>query len=173
MIHFSFLRGSMRKILLFYTFFATHIIISASIPPFSFQDQYENKLNSKNLIGHPTVLIGCEKDDLELCRKTGRKLYWKMQNLLWKDSSKVKFVAYLNLKETNSLIEKYISDSKHREFESIYLDRKGELSNGLKDDSVYVRIYDPKGNEIYKEYLNTINDQIIKDIYEILKREIK
>ena len=167
------LKFFMTKLLLFILFLLSNHLLATSLPNFSMQDQYENHLSTKNLIGFPTVFLGCEKNDLELCRKNGRKLYWKMQNLLWKDSTKVKFVAYLNLQDSNSLIEKFISDSKKMDYESIYLDRKGELAIGLKSDFVFLRIYNSQGKEILKEYANPITDDDVKKVYDILKKEIK
>jgi hypothetical protein len=148
-------------------------LLSDNIPVFSIKDQYENRITNKNLIGQPSILIGCERDDLELCRKIGRKIFWKMQNLLWKDSNKVNFIAYLNLTETNPLIEKFIADSKQKNFESIYLDRNGDLKDGLKSDHVFLRLYNAKGLEKSKDYLASINNDKIKEIYEIIKIDIK
>ncbi|MCZ8154804.1 MAG: hypothetical protein O9264_01695 [Leptospira sp.] len=102
----------------------------------------------------------------------GRKIFWKLQNLLWKDSPKVKFVPYLNLTVSNQVIEKYIKDSKSRNFESIYLDRKGELTEGLRSDFVFFRIFNKKGIELKREYFESVTDEKVKEIYEILKKEI-
>ncbi|MDZ4725113.1 MAG: hypothetical protein SH817_03080 [Leptospira sp.] len=157
----------------FIIYLVTFQVCANSIPQFSFQDQYENKIETKNLIGKPSILLGCEKEDIDLCRKIGRKIFWKLQNLLWKDSSKVKFIAYLNLKESNKLIEKYISESKEKQFESIYFDRKGELSLGLKSERVYLRIFNSKGNEIFNSHIEVITDEQILSIHQILKNEIK
>jgi hypothetical protein len=163
----------MRNILFIVLLFSSKLILTESLPHFSFQDQYENNLTSKNLTGYPSVILGCDKLDLELCRKAGRKLYWKMQNLLWKDANKVQFIAYLDLRNSNSMIEKFIIDSKNKAYESIYLDRKGELASGLKPDFVFLRIFNFQGKEISKEHLSSISDDDIQRIYEILKKEIK
>ncbi len=153
-------------------FIFKNVLYAVNLPVFSFEDQYQNQLSSKNLNGYPIVLIGCEKDDIELCRKMGRKIFWKLQNLLWKDSPKVKFVPYLNLTVSNQVIEKYIKDSKSRNFESIYLDRKGELTEGLRSDFVFFRIFNKKGIELKREYFESVTDEKVKEIYEILKKEI-
>ncbi len=163
----------MRTKLLFIFFFIPLQVSPNSLPVFSIQDQYENNLTNQNLLGGPSVLLGCEKEDIEICRKAGRKIYWKMQNLLWKDAVKVKFVAYLNLKNTNQLIEKYILDSKEKQFESIFFDRKGDLETGLKSDYVFLRIYNAKGNEVYREYLNQTSNETIKTIHTLLQKEIQ
>ncbi|TGL63185.1 hypothetical protein EHQ58_01720 [Leptospira ognonensis] len=161
---------SIRLILLF---FIPIGILPNSLPTFSFLDQYENRITSKNLLGGPVVLLGCQKEDIEICRKVGRKLYWKLQNLLWNNASRVKYVAYLNLKESNALIEKFITDSKNREFESIFLDRKGELESGLKTDFAFLRVFNAKGYEIYKDYLDQMTNENINTIHELLKKELK
>ncbi len=95
-----------------------------------------------------------------------------MQNLLWKDSNKVSFLFYLNLKETNSLVEKYLEDAKSKEFESVLLDRKGELAEGLQREKAYLRIFDKKGKQIHREYLSEVDETKIKEIHSILKEEI-
>lgn len=166
-------RYNVKSIHLILLFLIPICILSNSLPTFSFLDQYENRINSKNLLGSPFVLLGCQKEDIEICRKVGRKLYWKMQNLLWNDASRVKYVAYLNLKESNALIEKFITESKNKEFESIYLDRKGELEIGLKSDFAYLRVFNAKGYEIYKDYFDQLTNENINTIHELLKKELK
>ncbi|WP_411824209.1 hypothetical protein [Leptospira sp. 'Mane'] len=132
-------------------------------------DQYGKHYNNITIKGKPSVFLGCEIKDVELCRKVGRKIYWKMQNLLWKDADKIIFLSYLNLKETNQLVEKYIEESKSKQFEAVLLDRKGELIHGLESEKAFLRIFDRKGKEIHREYLETANDEKVKELYAILK----
>ncbi|TGN20499.1 hypothetical protein EHS15_03820 [Leptospira idonii] len=142
------------------------------MPKFSIEDQYGKTFTHQSQKGKPVLILGCELKDIELCRKLGRKIYWKMQNLLWKDSNKVSFLFYLNLKETNSLVEKYLEDAKSKEFESVLLDRKGELAEGLQREKAYLRIFDKKGKQIHREYLSEVDETKIKEIHSILKEEI-
>lgn len=136
------------------------------------KDQYGQIYSTQTIKSKPVVLLGCYIRDLEICRKIGRKIYWKMQNLLWKDVSKVNFLMYLDLRETNQMVEKYIDDSRTKEFESILLDRKGELSIGLKKKEGYLRIYNKLGVEIFSEYLETIENEKITKLHTLLKKEI-
>ncbi|MDF3821562.1 hypothetical protein P3G55_16780 [Leptospira sp. 96542] len=110
--------------------------------------------------------------DIEICRTNGRKIYWKMQNLLWKDSAKVHFLMYLDMQETNQIVENYINESKSKQYESILLDRKGELQTGLKKGSSFLRIYNKSGILVVSEYLEKIDEEIIRKIHETLKKEI-
>lgn len=116
--------------------------------------------------------MGCFLRDVEVCRKQGRKLYWKMQNLLWKDSNKVNFLMYLDLKESNKLVEDYIEESKHKQYENILLDRKGQLANGLSKGEVFIRVYNKSGKLLSSTYKSEIEETLIQEVYEILKKEI-
>ncbi|BDA77101.1 hypothetical protein LPTSP3_g00310 [Leptospira kobayashii] len=140
-----------------------------TLPHFQMADQYGKQYNHTSIKGKPVVFLGCEIRDVELCRKIGRKIYWKMQNLLWKDADKIAFLSYLNLKETNQLVEKYIEESKSKQFEAVLLDRKGELIQGLEPEKAFLRIFDRKGKEIHREYLETADDEKVKELYVILK----
>ncbi|MCZ8341652.1 MAG: hypothetical protein O9301_01350 [Leptospira sp.] len=144
-----------------------------TIPKFEIKDQYGQTYSSQNIKSRPVVLLGCHLHDLEVCRKIGRKIYWKMQNLLWKDASKVEFLMYLDLRETNQMVESYIEESKNKQFESILLDRQGQLSTGLKKQEGYLRIFGKSGIEIHSEYLEKISDENIQKIHNILRGEIK
>lgn len=143
-----------------------------SIPQFHMKDQYGQSYSDSSVKGKPVVLMGCFLRDLELCRKQGRKLYWKMQNLLWKDSSKVHFLLYLDFQETNKLVEDYLEESKTKQFESILLDRKGHLSAGLTKGESYLRIFNKSGKMISSSYQEEMEEALIQEVYGILKKEI-
>ncbi|ABZ92580.1 hypothetical protein EHQ92_03800 [Leptospira biflexa] len=143
-----------------------------SIPQFQMKDQYGQSYSDTSVKGKPIVLMGCFLRDVEICRKQGRKLYWKMQNLLWKESNKVNFLMYLDLKESNKIVEEYIEESKHKQYETILLDRKGQLTNGLTRGEVYIRIYNKSGKLLSSIYKSEIEETLIQEVYEILKKEI-
>lgn len=161
--------------ILFFTFLLflfTPFLGGESVPYFSFSDQYGNQLTSNSLKGNTSIILGCEVSDIDLCRKIGRNIYWKMQNLLGKDSTKIKFTLYLNMTSTNAILEKYIEESKTKEFESIFLDRQGDLKIGLKKDHAYLRIFNRQGKEIHNEYLDAVDLTKINELHEILKKNI-
>lgn len=143
-----------------------------SMPQFQMKDQYGQSYSDSSVKGKPVVLMGCFLRDLEICRKQGRKLYWKMQNLLWKDSSKVNFLLYLDFQETNKLVEDYLEESKTKQYESILLDRKGHLSIGLSKGESYLRIFNKSGKLISSSYQEQMDEDLIQEIYGILKKEI-
>ncbi|WP_232227803.1 peroxiredoxin family protein [Leptospira wolbachii] len=143
-----------------------------AMPQFQMKDQYGQSYSDSSVKGKPVVLMGCFLRDLELCRKQGRKLYWKMQNLLWKDSSKVHFLLYLDFQETNKLVEDYLEESKTKQFESILLDRKGHLSVGLTKGESYIRIFNKSGKLVSSSYQEQMDEDLIREIYGILKKEI-
>ncbi len=147
-------------------------LVSQTIPKFEIKDQYGQIYSSQNLKSKPVVLLGCFLRDLEVCRKIGRKIYWKMQNLLWKDASKVEYLMYLDLRESNQMVESYIEESKNKQFESILLDRQGQLSIGLKKQEGFLRIFSKTGNQIHSEYIEKISDENIHKIHDILRGEI-
>ncbi|MCG6151025.1 peroxiredoxin family protein [Leptospira bandrabouensis] len=142
------------------------------MPQFQMKDQYGQSYSDSSVKGKPVVLMGCFLRDLELCRKQGRKLYWKMQNLLWKDSSKVHFLLYLDFQETNKLVENYLEESKTKQYESILLDRKGHLTVGLTKGESYLRIFNKSGKLISSSYQEEMDENLIQEIYGILKKEI-
>lgn len=142
------------------------------MPQFHMKDQYGQSYSETSVKGKPVVLMGCFLRDLELCRKLGRKLYWKMQNLLWKDSSKVQFLLYLDFRETNKLVEDYLEESKTKQYESILLDRKGHLTDGLRKGESYLRIYNKSGKLISSSYQEHMENDLIEEIYGILKKEL-
>ncbi|WP_246838006.1 peroxiredoxin family protein [Leptospira levettii] len=165
------LKAQKNLILLFLLLFSLPIIAD-SIPQFQMKDQYGQSYSDTSVKGKPIVLMGCFLRDVEVCRKQGRKLYWKMQNLLWKDSNKVNFLLYLDLKESNKIVEDYIEESKHKQYENILLDRKGQLTNGLSKGEVYIRIYNKSGKLISSSYQSQIEETLIQEVYDILKKEI-
>lgn len=142
------------------------------MPQFHMKDQYGQSYSETSVKGKPVVIMGCFLRDLELCRKLGRKLYWKMQNLLWKDSSKVQFLLYLDFRETNKLVEDYLEESKTKQYESILLDRKGHLTDGLRKGESYLRIYNKSGKLIFSSYQEHMENDLIEEIYGILKKEL-
>ncbi|TGL44281.1 hypothetical protein [Leptospira perdikensis] len=142
------------------------------MPQFQMKDQYGQSYSDSSVKGKPVVLMGCFLRDLEICRKQGRKLYWKMQNLLWKDSTKVHFLLYLDFQETNKLVEDYLEESKTKQFESILLDRKGHLAIGLTKSVSYLRIYNKTGKLISSSYQEEMDEALIQEVYGILKKEI-
>lgn len=159
-------------VLLVFLLFSGEKWNAQSIPQFHMKDQYGQSYSDSSVKGKPVVLMGCFLRDLELCRKQGRKLYWKMQNLLWKDSSKVHFLLYLDFQETNKLVEDYVEESKTKQFESILLDRKGHLSTGLIKGESYLRIFNKSGKMISSSYQEEMDDALIQEVYGILKKEI-
>ncbi|WP_244934615.1 TlpA family protein disulfide reductase [Leptospira vanthielii] len=170
--------NTLKTVVRFLIFLLAFVFISGekwnaqSMPQFQMKDQYGQSYSDSSVKGKPVVLMGCFLRDLEICRKQGRKLYWKMQNLLWKDSSKVQFLLYLDFQETNKLVEDYLEESKTKQYESILLDRKGYLSVGLTKGESYLRIFNKSGKLISSSYQEQMDEDLIQEIYGILKKEI-
>jgi len=145
---------------------------SFPLPKFQLEDQYGKKTTTDELKGKPLLLLGCRLRDVELCRKHGRKIYWKLQNLLWTDAEKFTFQSYLSWNETNFAVEKYIQESKERKFEPVLLDRTGIFLPKLKEGQSLLELYDSQGKEVWKMYLESVDDKEIQDIHAQLRKQI-
>ncbi|TGM97616.1 hypothetical protein [Leptospira dzoumogneensis] len=138
------------------------------LPDFKLADQKGKVFNSKTAKGNTYFLLGCGFKDVVLCRKHGRKIYWKMQTLL-KEEDHVIFSAYLNLKNAPSAVFDYILQEKEKDYESILLDKKGILSNGLAEGKSFLRVYSPKGVLIHKEYFGSVDDTKVSELYKLIR----
>ncbi|TGK38051.1 hypothetical protein [Leptospira andrefontaineae] len=138
------------------------------LPDFKLADQNGKVFSSSSAKGSAYFLLGCGFKDVVLCRKHGRKIYWKMQTLL-KDDDHVTFSAYLNLKEAPSSVFEYILQEKGKDYESILLDKKGILSKGLTEGKSFLRVYSPKGILIHKEYFESVDDTKVSELYKLVR----
>ncbi|WP_232224695.1 hypothetical protein [Leptospira fainei] len=93
-----------------------------------------------------------------------------MQTLLSDDDS-VEFLAYLNLQLAPKQVLDYISGEKEKDYESILLDKKGSLSEGLQDGRSFLRIYSRNGSLIHKEYFTAVDDSTVKRLFEFVKKD--
>ncbi|PKA17658.1 hypothetical protein [Leptospira haakeii] len=138
------------------------------LPDFKLADQKGKVFSSSTARGNTYFLLGCSFKDIVLCRKHGRKIYWKMQTLL-KDEDRVIFSAYLNLKNAPSAVFDYILQEKEKDYESILLDKKGALSAGLIEGKSFLRIYSSKGVLIHKEYFESVDDAKVSELYKLVR----
>lgn len=138
------------------------------LPAFTLADQKGKVFSSKSAKGNTYFLLGCSFKDVVLCRKHGRKIYWKMQTLL-KDEDRASFSAYLNLKNAPATVFDYILQEKEKDYESILLDKKGILSNGLVEGKSFLRVYSPKGMLIHKEYFESVDDAKVSELYKLIQ----
>ncbi|TGK07146.1 hypothetical protein EHO59_03285 [Leptospira semungkisensis] len=161
-----------KRSLVFLLLFLPTFLFSDSqvqLPSFRLPDQKGQIFASDSAKGNTYFLLGCGFKDVVLCRKHGRKIYWKMQTLL-KDEDKVLFSGYLNLKNAPQTVFDYILKEKDKEYESILLDKEGILSRGLTDGRSYLRVYSPKGNLIHTEYFQTVDDSKVLELFEFVKK---
>ncbi|EIE03297.1 hypothetical protein [Leptospira licerasiae] len=138
------------------------------LPDFKIADQKGKVFSSASVKGNTYFLLGCRFKDIVLCRKHGRKIYWKMQTLL-KDEDRVIFSAYLDLKNAPSAVFDYILQEKEKDYESILLDKKGTLSTGLVEGKSFLRVYSPNGALIHKEYFESVDDAKVSELYKLTK----
>ncbi|PJZ78058.1 hypothetical protein [Leptospira neocaledonica] len=138
------------------------------LPDFKLSDQKGKVFSSATAKGNTYFLLGCGFKDVILCRKHGRKIYWKMQTLL-KDEDRVIFSAYLNLKDAPSAVFDHIFREREKDYESILLDKKGILSKGLAEGKSFLRVYSPKGTLIHKEYFESVDDTKVSELYRLIR----
>lgn len=143
-----------------------------ALPKFRLPDQRGEFFRSESAKGNTYFLLGCGFKDVVLCRKHGRKIYWKMQTLINEDE-KISFSAYLKLKGAPQAAFDYILKEKDKEYESILLDREGFLADGLLDGKSFLRVYSPKGNLLHSEYFQTVDDAKVLELFEFVKKARK
>lgn len=153
----------------FFSVFGVSADEKERLPDFKLPDQKGKVFSSHNVKGNTYFLLGCGFKDVVLCRKHGRKIYWKMQTLL-KDEDRTIFSAYLNLKNAPAAVFDYILQEKEKDYESILLDKKGILSNGLVEGRSFLRVYSPKGVLIHKEYFESVDDSKVFELYKLVHR---
>lgn len=156
------------SIVLLFSAFALSAEEKEKLSDFKLADQKGKVFSSSTAKGNTYFLLGCGFKDIVLCRKHGRKIYWKMQTLL-KDEDRVIFSAYLNLKNAPSAVFDYILQEKEKDYESILLDKKGTLSIGLIEGKSFLRVYSPKGMLIHKEYLESVDDAKVSELYKLVR----
>ncbi|MGJ4787483.1 hypothetical protein [Leptospira koniambonensis] len=156
------------SIVLLFSAFGLSADEKEKLPDFKLADQKGKVFSSSTVKGNTYFLLGCGFKDVILCRKHGRKIYWKMQTLL-KDEDRVIFSAYLNLKNAPSEVFDYILQEKKKDYESILLDKKGILSNGLAEGKSFLRVYSPKGMLIHKEYFESVDDAKVSELYKLIR----
>lgn len=141
------------------------------LPRFKLRDQRGETIDSGDFKGKTLLLLGCNFKDVILCRKHGRKIYWRMQNLLDENEDKVAFVAFLDFREAPKEVYSYIEKNRNKNYESVYLDEKGVLSSGVRSDFSWLRIFSRNKRLLYESYYSEVNDRIVDSLYEIIRRQ--
>lgn len=156
-------------ILLFISWSSLLAESKSDLPEFRLADQKGVVFRSDSAKGNVYFLLGCGFKDVVLCRKHGRKIYWKMQTFL-QDEDKVLFSAYLDLKGAPKPVFDYISGEKDKDYESLLLDKDGVLKEGLMDGKSYLRVYSPKGKLLHMEYFESVDDTKVSELFEYIKK---
>ncbi|MCE9499120.1 MAG: hypothetical protein K8R21_01175 [Leptospira sp.] len=146
-------------------------LIAESLPAFKLADQNGKIFASKDLKNHTAVLLGCFYKDITICRKVARKIYWSLQNKLDTDRAGIRFLLSIDLRNSNFLVEKYIDENKNAGFESVLLDRKGVLADGLKENQAHLRIFSKSGKMIFERYFQAATSADVASIYKIFKSQ--
>ncbi len=162
-----------KNILFMICLLSTVSIFSSDLPDFQLKDQRNKVLNSKNLKGKMVFLLGCSYVDIVLCRKHGRKIYWRMQNLIDESNDFVEFIAFVDLRNAPSAVQVYIDENKSKNYESILLDTKGVLSSGIRPNVSWLRIFSRSKKQIFESYYKEVDDQTVDSLYEIIRKQKK
>ncbi|EMY77385.1 hypothetical protein LEP1GSC060_2946 [Leptospira weilii serovar Ranarum str. ICFT] len=170
---FRFKTFSFRIIFLSIFLFPTFSVFSSDLPDFQLKDQRGQVLSSKTLKGKVVFLLGCSYTDVVLCRKHGRKIYWRMQNLIDESKDFVEFVAFIDLRNAPSAVSVYIDENKSKNYESIFLDSKGVLSSGIRSDFSWLRIFSGNKKQIFESYYKEVDDRTVDSLYEIVRKQRK
>jgi hypothetical protein len=141
------------------------------LPKFSLESQAGVKITEQALKNKNSILLGCYPDDWELCKKIGRKIYWKMQNYIYGREKEFEFIGYLNFENPTTIQLQFFKKFKdNKNFETIYLDKKGDLKRGLKSKIALLRTYNTNGNQILYEEITSIDDEKVKWIFNSFQR---
>ncbi|TGM08856.1 hypothetical protein EHQ76_02570 [Leptospira barantonii] len=162
------------KIVLTISFLIGNVSIFASdLPEFQLKDQRGKILSSKNLKGKTVILLGCPYKDVVLCRKHGRKIYWRMQNLIDESKDFVEFIAFLDLRNAPGEVQSYIDENRSKNYESIFLDSKGVLSSGIRSNFSWLRIFSGNKKLLFESYYTEVDDRTVDSLYEIIRKQRK
>ncbi|AOP32426.1 hypothetical protein A0128_00115 [Leptospira tipperaryensis] len=163
----------MKWILLFFIGLLSLPIFSSDLPDFQLKDQRGQKLSSKSLKGKTSIFLGCGFSDIVLCRKHGRKIYWRMQNLIDESKDPVEFVAFVDLRNAPAAVHSYIRENHSKNYESVFLDETGILSSGIRSNFSWLRIFSGNKKLIYESYYQTVDDSTVDKLYEIIRKQRK
>lgn len=152
-------KSQILKSILFFIFIAFDVLIA--FPVFELNDQYGISFSTNKIKGKPTLMLGCQVTDIEICRKVGRKIYWKLQNILWNKIDKFHFISFVSWKSENYLVEKYLKEAQNRKYESILLDKEGVLIMETKEGFACLHLLDQNSKRIQKNCIQSIDDQEI------------
>ncbi|MCC5815029.1 MAG: hypothetical protein JJT78_09750 [Leptospira sp.] len=140
------------------------------IPNFELKDQFGSKVSSRDLKGKKAIYAGCYPEDEEVCRKIARKIYWKMQSLVYGKEKEYFFLGYVLLNKSNPLLaESLIPKYKSSGYESVYLDWKGKLEKGAQKGSVHIRAVNTEGGIILEEHWKKADNKDVVDLYKRLQ----
>nr|WP_246057625.1 hypothetical protein [Leptospira gomenensis] len=142
-------------------------------PFFRLKDQRGVTIDSRSFKGKTLFLLGCNFKDVVLCRKHGRKIYWRMQNLLEEAEDTTVFVAFLDFRGAPKEVFSYIEKERNKNYESIYLDEKGVLSSGVRSGFSWLRIFSRNKRLLYESYYSEVDDRTVDSLYEIIRRQKK
>ncbi len=140
-----------------------------ALPNFILNDQYGKSYKNTDFVGKPSLFLTCFANDIDLCRKIGRKIYWKLQNLLWSDSDQVHFQLVLLIPDENVLVNQYIQESKNKGYESVLIDRKGYFSDHVKKGMAHLDIHNKQGKAVHFLDYSSIDEEGIQEIHKLLK----
>ncbi|TGN00882.1 hypothetical protein [Leptospira yasudae] len=146
---------------------------ASDLPEFRLRDQRGEVLESKKLKGKIVFLLGCSFTDIVLCRKHGRKIYWRMQNLIDESKDRVEFIAFIDLRNAPNEVQTYIDQNKSRNYESIFLDEKGVISSGIRRNFSWLRIFSGNKKLIFESYYKDVDDRTVDSLYEIIRKQRK
>ncbi|TGL66134.1 hypothetical protein EHQ67_17085 [Leptospira kmetyi] len=148
-------------------------IFATDLPEFQLKDQRGKILSSKTLKGKTVFLLGCSYRDVVLCRKHGRKIYWRMQNLIDDSKDFVEFIAFLDLRNAPGEVQSYIDENRSKNYESIFLDTKGVLSTGIRPNFSWLRIFSGNKKLLFESYYTEVDDRTVDTLYEIVRKQRK
>ncbi|WP_244247602.1 hypothetical protein [Leptospira yasudae] len=146
---------------------------ASDLPEFRLRDQRGEVLESKKLKGKTVFLLGCSYTDIVLCRKHGRKIYWRMQNLIDESKDRVEFIAFIDLQTAPNEVQTYIDQNKSKNYESIFLDEKGAISSGIRRNFSWLRIFSGNKKLIFESYYKDVDDRTVDSLYEIIRKQRK
>lgn len=83
----------------------------------------------------------------------------------------VEFLAYLELNSAPSAVIEFVSEEKKKGYESILLDREGQLKKGLLPGKSFLRIFSKKGNLIYKQYYTDMDNNVVDFLFSFVRKD--
>lgn len=166
---------TLAKFFLFTSFFLTNLFAEPfeELPKFVLKDQNGISHSYKSCLGKNCFIMNCSSDSIVVCRKLGRKVYYKMLNRFFHDSDQPEFFLIVDTSTLFSGWKVWLSDKRKSGYERVLLDEKAEFSKLVSKDSLKISIGDQKYLPIFQKDYKEIGDSDLEQMEKTIRSNRK